>query len=277
MTALLRSFWIGILTVIVAVPLDARGEGDTLALRLLPSRHRVHDFVADGTAHRFSATQLLSPHEVQLSVGGILPLVDYSLWGVPIQVSSGASIHARLDPGRSIAVLSTEFSVDFFLLDVQLSEDLIVRTGMSHASHHLGDGPAGDSTALPFDYSRDEVQMFIIHASPFLPGQVYVGARYAYALVIRQPVGKPLSLQIGMHALILAFSQELSLYAGWDLKMHQELSSGTSQRYETGLQYRSETGRILRLAISYSAGLDERGQFFGKRRNEAGIGIVVSL
>ncbi len=273
----LKCFWTGVLTVLFTLSLVAQRGGDTLSFRLLPSRHIVHDFVADGTAHRFSTTQLLSPREVQVSVGGILPLIDHSLWGVPVQVSSGASIHARLDPGQSIAVQSSEYSVDFFLLDVQMSNDLILRTGMTHSSHHLGDRGLGDSTVSPIDYSRDEVQIFIIHPLSSFPGQIYGGIRYAYNLVIRHPVQKPISLQSGMHGLVASFSKELSLYAAWDVKVRQELSFGTSQRYETGLQYMNETGRVVRFAISYSAGFDERGQFLGERRSETGIGIVISL
>jgi len=277
MRGLLRSFRISMLTVMCSVPLHAQGEGDTLTVRFLPSRHLVHDFIADWTAHRFSATQLLSPNEVQVSVGGILPLLGYDVWEMSVQLSTGASIQARLDPGRSIAVQSSEFSIDFFVLDVQMSHDLVFRTGMSHSSHHLGDGESGDSAASPIDYSRDEIQVFMIHPSSFFRGQVYAGLRYAYALVIHHPVHKPVSLQIGMHLLAWSFSQELSLYGGWDIKVRQELSYGTSQRYEAGLQYTSEAGRILRFAISYSGGFDERGQFFGKHRRAAGVGIIVSL
>ncbi|MEX2190444.1 MAG: DUF1207 domain-containing protein [Bacteroidota bacterium] len=269
----------GILFLVVAttLPLKAQEKADSLSPRLLPSEHLVHDFVADGLAHRFTATRLLSPHEVCVGTGGILPLVEYVLWDLPVQISSGASIQARLDPGQGIAVLSTEFSVDFFLLDIELADGLIIRTGMGHASHHLGDGAAKDSTRQPIDYSRDDVQLFIIHPSAFLCGQLYAGLRYNYALVIGQPVRKPLSFQIGIHALPWSLSPELSVYVGWDVKLQQELSYGNSQRYEGGLQYKTAEGRILRIAVSYSAGYDERGQFFGKRRSEAGMGIVVSL
>ena len=277
MRGLLRNFRICMLTVLFAVSLYGQERGDTLALRFLPARHLVHDFVADGAAHRFSATQLFSPNEVQVGVGGILPLLGYEVWEMPVQLSTAASIQARLDPGRRIAVQSSEFSIDFFVLDIQMSRDLVFRTGMSHSSHHLGDGELGDSAVFPIDYSRDEIQVFIIHPSSFFRGQVYAGLRYAYALVIHRPVHKPVSLQIGVHTLAWSFSQELSLYGGWDIKVRQELSYGTSQRYEAGLQYTSEDGRILRFSISYSGGFDERGQFFGEHRRGAGVGIIVSL
>ena len=276
MKASLRPFCILILMMIAAISLEAQDGGDISSFRFLPSRRLVHDFIADGTAHRFSAI-LLSSSDVQVGVGGILPVLDYDPWGIPVQVSLGASIQARLDPGQSIAVQSSEFSVDFFLLDAQLSDDLIVRTGMTHSSHHLGDGLNGDSTILPIDYSRDDAQLYVIHSLSFLRGQAYAGVRYAYNLVIRQPNKKRLVIHAGMHAPLWSFSQDLSLFAGGDIKIRQELSYGTSQRCEAGLQYRSEAGRIIRLVVSYSGGFDERGQFLGKRRSEAGVGIVIVL
>ncbi len=262
---------------VTTFPLTAQGNADSLSPRFLPSEHLVHDFVADGTAHRFSAHQILSSREVQVSVGGIVPLIGYTVWHTPVQVSTGASIYARLDPGESIAVLSSEFSVDFFLLDVQLKEDLVARAGMGHASHHLGDGVPKDSTVHPIDYSRDDVQLFMIHRINGFSGQFYAGFRYNYGLVVRQPVKKPLWLQFGMHAVPWSFSQELSAYVGLDIKLRQELSYGTSQRYEAGLQFKTVEGRALRLSVSYSAGFEERGQFFGKRRGETGIGMILFL
>jgi hypothetical protein len=276
MKSLRRSFRIFLLMTIAIISLEAQDGGDASPFRFLPSRHMVHDFVADGTAHRFSAV-LLSSNDVQVGVGGILPMIDYDPWGIPVQASIGASIHTRLDPGQSIAVQSAEFSVDFFLLDAQVSNDLIVRTGMTHSSHHLGDGLNGDSTKLPIDYSRDDAQLYVIHSLPLLGGQAYAGVRYAYDLIIRQPNQRRLAFHAGMHMLLWSFSQDLSLFAGGDIKIRQELSYGTSQRYEAGLQYRSETGRVIRLTISYSGGFDERGQFLGKPRSEAGAGIVIVL
>lgn len=269
----------GMLLLIAATtwPLGAQGKPDSLLPRLLPAGHLVQDFVADGTAHRFSAYQMFSPRAVHVSVGGIFPLVDYMIGNLPIQLSTGASIHARLDPERSIAVLSNEFAVDFFLLDVQLTDDVIVRTGMGHASHHLSDGVSRDSTVQPVDYSRDDFQLFMIHPVSGFSGQIYAGFRYSYAHVINQPIHKPLSLQFGTHIHPWSFSRGFSVYIGLDVKLRQELSYGTSQRYEFGLQYKSAEGRALRLGLSYSGGFEERGQFFGERRSEAGIGIALSL
>lgn len=265
------------LIVTTAFPLGAQERADSLSPRLLPSEHLVHDFVADGTAHRSSAHQMFSPNEVHVSVGGIVPLVEYIVWNMPVQLSTGASIHARLDPGQSIAVLNSEFSVDFFLLDVQPADGLILRTGMGHASHHLGDGVPRDSAVQAVDYSRDDFQLFVICAIDGFSGELYAGFRYNYSHVVGRSIDKPLSFQFGMHALPWSFSQEFSAYVGLDMKLRQELSYGTSQRYELGLQYRTTEGRALRLAFSYSGGFEERGQFFGKRRSDAGIGVVLSL
>lgn len=266
-----------LLNAVTTLPLGAQEKADSLSPRLLPPKHLVHDFVADGAAHRFSACQIFSPREVQVTVGGIIPLVEHILWDMPVQVSLGASIHARLDPGRSIAVLSNEFGIDFFLLDVRLTDNFVVRTGMGHASHHLGDGAPRDSTVQAIDYSRDDVQLFMIRTFDVFSGQFYAGLRYNYAQVIGQTIHKPLSFQIGMHALPWSFSQGFSAYIGWDVKLRQELSYGTSQWYEAGLQHSSIEGRVIRLGVSYSCGYEERGQFFGKRRREAAIGIALSL
>lgn len=277
MRALSGWFRFVILIAAAVVPLEAQNGGGEHAFQILPPRHLVHDFVADGVAHRFSVTQVLSGNDVQVSVGGILPLINCALWDIPVQISTGASIQARLDPGQSIAVQSSEFAVDFFLLDAQLNHDLMIRTGLMHSSHHLGDGFNGDSNMVPIDYSRDEVQLYVIHPVPLLQGQMYAGARYAYNLVIRRPNDKRFTVHAGLHTRIRLMSQNIFLFAAGDIKMRQELANGTSQRVEAGLEYENGGGRIIRLALSYSGGFDERGQFFGKRRSEAGAGIVIVL
>lgn len=256
---------------IVAVP-GARAQ-DSLAV--FPDRRIVADLPADGSAHRFAASRVFDDGDAQIKVGGVVPVLEARLMNKPVQAGIGASVQARLDPGNNIAVRSVEFTVDFLLVDIRWSSGLAMRFGIGHASHHLGDDPPDSAGMIAIDYSRDYVSVLIIGAIPALGGAVYAAANYAYRYVVRKPIARPLVLQTGFLA-SLPLLDPLAVYCAADVKVRQELSYGTTQRYEAGWQYGKDP-RSVRLGVWHTAGFDERGQFFGKPRNEWGVGIFLNI
>ncbi|HEX9614599.1 MAG TPA: hypothetical protein VGA55_03805 [Bacteroidota bacterium] len=254
----------------------AQEPSDSSWIRFLPHDRIVADFPGDETAHRFSAATVFGSHEVPVSVGGTIPWADVEFFGTTVQLSSGASIRARLDPRRSIGILSTEFSVDFVLVDVPASPDLVVRTGIGHASHHLGDSGA-DSARKSIDYSRDYLRMAVVYVLGDPGPHVYGGLQYAYNFVVERHLNKPLTFQFGIGGTILHLGSAFFLYGGADLKVKEEFAFGTSRRIELGVEYANGRGRFVRLGLARRAGLDDRGQFFGKRREETTVGMCIEF
>ena len=174
----------------------ARQADQTERINLFPSRTFVRSFVADGTAHRFGVEKAFERNEVLGSIGGVLPVAELHLLAVPVQLSLGASAHMTLDPRERIAVMSTEYYIDFFMIDMLWSERLFTRVGMGHTSHHLGDnGAAALQNGSVLDYSRDYVQA----VGGYDDGTVrlYAGANYAYEFVIGTVLRKPWLLTAG--------------------------------------------------------------------------------
>lgn len=243
-------------------------------LYFFPRDRMVRLFVADGMAHRFAAAKVLENRQVKGSVGSVIPVLETDYLGFMLQASIGASVHTQLDLSQSISIISTEFLVDFFLLDARLDEQTILRIGMGHTSHHLGDNAfATLQRVKPLDYSRDYIQLFVVRE--LAPVRLYSGASYAYNFVVDTPLRKPWWMQVGIDGDLMAIADGFNLYAGCDFKVRQEVNFGSTQRYELGIRWPSEYGRHLRLAWAYQTGYDERGQFFSDRVRWNTIGVTI--
>ena len=253
----------------------ARQADQAGGIELFPARAFVRSFVADGTAHRFGVEKAFEQNEVLGSIGGVLPVAELHVLAVPVQLSLGASAHMTLDPRERIAVISSEYYVDFFMIDMLWSERLFTRVGMGHTSHHLGDnGAAALQNGTVLDYSRDYVQ--VVGGYDDGTVRVYAGANYAYGFVIGTPLQKPWLLTVGGEATLVRFSDELSAVAAADIKLRQESGFGSTQRFRAGMQF-ERGGRIVRLALTWKTGLDDRGQFYQQRRSSLSAGVFVDL
>lgn len=134
-----------------------------------------------------------------------------------------------------------------------------------------------DPSFRVIDASRDYVRAMYVRTLPGASGSLYIGLNHAYHLVIERPVPRPWTIQAGAVVRFLHVSHGAALYAAGDIKVRQELSWGTTQRYETGLEIRSGSGRVVRIALAAEAGFDERGQFHGIRQRDLGISAVIVL
>lgn len=227
-------------------------------------------------AHRFGAAKLFGNRQFRGSIGSTIPVISSDYLGLPAQASIGASVHAQLDLSQSISLISTEFIVDFFLLDAQLGGNTVVRVGVSHTSHHLGDNAfARIQGSKPLDYSRDYLQMFLVRS--YVHVRFYAGTQYAYNFVIDTPVRKPWWLQAGFDGEVFSFQPGFKVYAGYDIKFRQESHFASTQRFELGLLWPSDNGRSLRLSLAHQAELDERGQFFSDHVQWNSVGLAIGL
>jgi hypothetical protein len=182
-------------------------------------------------------------------------------FGPRIQLGAGASISTRLHPEQNLAVINTEYFVDYLIADVVWSPALFTRIEFGHTSHHLGDNIAALAQAKPIDYSRDYIRAYggvMSNGSRF-----YLGFDYGYGFVVGRIVSKKWLLQGGFEYAVTRLGEGLTWYAAADFKFRQELGFGTTQRFQTGIQFRNGSERLFRLALTHQRGLDERGQFHG--------------
>jgi len=243
---------------------------------VFPQKRLVQEFVADGTAHRFSIGKALQENHIYGSIGGTLPLIESPLVGKRIQASFGVSVSTQLHPQQNIAVISTEFYIDYVLLDVVWTDNIFSRIGMGHTSHHLGDN-AFDVLQItkPIDYSRDYVEAFAGYSDSSF--RVYTGANYGYGFVIDHPIGKRWMFEAGIEGSLVRLGEGLVGYGAMDVKLRQELQYGSTIRFQGGIQFQNGLERLFRLALTHQTGLEERGQFHGQRLVVTTIGLIIEF
>jgi hypothetical protein len=69
----------------------------------------------------------------------------------------------------------------------------------------------------------------------------------------------------------------VNLYGAFNLRFRQEFQFATTQNYQVGLEFASQNGRVLRAALDFQTGKDNRGQFYDKPLDIATIGLYFDL
>ena len=236
-------------------------------------------FTADATAHRIGVTSINLSRRVSVSLGNLLPVANVTVYGQPLGIAVGGSIHAELEPDEMASLVTTDFFVDYLLVDIPFTPDWILRMGVGHSSHHLSDNwyeLLQKTSSLT--YSKDYSQLFVVRKIPAYNLFLYGGVTYAYAFIVNTEISPPWLLQCGGEKdLASYFDDMLSLYCAIDIKLRQEASFGATQSYQLGLQFKNNNERNLRLAYQFRSGLDERGQFYNERRSFHGVSLYVEL
>ncbi len=245
-------------------------------LFLFPQKKLVQEFAADGTGHRFSIAKAFQANHVYGSIGGTMPLLESPLIARGIQASLGVSVSTQFHPGQNIAVTSTEFYVDYAIIDILWTDNLFSRFVMGHTSHHLGDNMFEQpQETKPIDYSRDYVEGFLGYTTAGL--RLYAGANYGFGFVVNHPVEKRWMFEAGGEATIVHIGPGLVGYGAIDLKMKQELQYGSTIRYQGGVQFQNGSDRLFRLALTHQTGLEDRGQFHGQRVVVTAFGLIIEF
>ncbi len=257
-------------------PLPALSSEVDSLLTLFPEKKTVQEFIADGTAHRFSIGKAFQSNHLYGTIGGTLPLAESPVVGKRIQASLGVSVSTELHPQQNIAVISTEFYVDYLLIDILWTDNIFNRIGVGHTSHHLGDNALGGmSGTKPIDYSRDYVKAYVGYADSGF--RAYAGVNYGYWFVIDRAVEERWMPEAGVEATLLRFGEGLAAYGAMDIKLRGELNYGSTIRIQTGVQFQNGTDRLFRLALTHQTGLEERGQFHGERLAVTTIGLIIEF
>lgn len=245
---------------------------------LYPRDRVVPHFSANPVAYQFSAGQILKNRNVVASVGGILRLVNLEWDSFKAQLSVGSAVYAYLDPPEEVNLISTDFYVDFVIIDIPLSNSVSLRVSPGHTSHHLSDGKYGISgLEKPVGYVRDFWDLFVVYRLAELRGFVYAGAYYNYTYQIDKEINKPWLLELGGEFFRTPIDQYLEVYVAADIRLRNESHYATTQNYQVGVRFLNEGGSTVRIALDYRAGVEERGQFIQEHNRWLMLAAYIEL
>ncbi|HZY10134.1 MAG TPA: DUF1207 domain-containing protein [Bacteroidota bacterium] len=248
-------------------------------IEILPQKRIVPIFTADAVAHRMGVTSINIGRRVSISLGNILPVLDLVVYDQKLRLNLGGSVHAELEPDDRASLVTTDYFVDYILVDIPFTNDFILRMGAGHSSHHLSDNwfeLLQKTKSLV--YSKDYVRLFVVKKIPSLNLFVYVGAVYSYYFVVDQEIFRPWALQCGGEKDIASYYNDmLTLYGAFDIKVRQESSFAATHNYQFGLRLQNHSERSLRLAYQFRTGIDERGQYYTERRSFHGLSLFIDI
>jgi hypothetical protein len=245
---------------------------------LFPKQRLVPSFTANPTAHQFSAGEILKNRNVSTSMGGIFSLVDVHSGWFSAQLSVGSSVYAYLDPPSSVNLVTTDFYVDFVMIDIPLTERLTIRVAPGHTSHHLSDN-AYEASGLEksLNYVRDYWDVFTIYRSEELRGFLYGGAFYNYTYQIGREINKPWLFEFGAEFFQTPIATGIVAYCGFDIKLREESNYATTQNYQLGIKFLNDNSYDVRLALDFRTGIDERGQYVRNRERWVMVAAYIDI
>ena len=211
-------------------------------------------------------------------MGGIFSLVDVHWGWFSAQLSVGSSVYAYLNPPAPVNLVTTDFYVDFVMIDIPLTEKLTLRVAPGHTSHHLSDN-AYDLSGLEksLNYVRDYWNVFAIYRSEELRGFLYGGAFYNYTYQIGREINKPWLFEVGTELFQTPIASGIVAYCGFDVKLREESNYATTQNYQLGVKFLNDDGYAVRLALDFRTGIDERGQYVRNRERWVMVAAYIDI
>lgn len=244
-------------------------------VHFFPESTFVSPFSADAHAHRMETENIVFTKNVRASMGGIFPIFGIDLFGTTMLASLGASVHFELRPMGQAHIVSNDYYVDYLLLDIPVRENYFARFVTGHTSHHLSDNWFERlKMTTAFRYSRDYVKLYAIYEK-HVNEQFYLGADYAYIMTIGQRLSKPWIFQAGGKIPLGEYYGFLSLYGAADCTLRQDANYAATNTLQFGVSLPMQRGRIIRFALQYRIGLDERGQFIPQHRELRTVGFSI--
>jgi hypothetical protein len=244
-------------------------------VRIFPETTFVSPFTAETHAHRMRAENIALSKNVRASMGDRFPVFGISLFGTEMLASLGGSVHFELRPNGQAHVVSNDYYVDYLILDIRLAESHYARFVTGHTSHHLSDNTFERlQLTTAFTYSRDYVKLFWVYEKN-QQSQFYLGGDYAYIMTIGQRLSRPWILQSGGKVPLGEFYGMFTLFAAADCTVRQDAGFAATNTVQLGVSMAMQYGRIIRFALQYRKGLDERGQFIPQHRELSTIGFSV--
>jgi len=246
------------------------------SLSFFPSTKWVTAFAADPTAHRIKSENIIGSKDTRNSLGATIPVCQASILGKTAQLSAAGSVHFDVHPSGSAQVVSTEFYVDFGVVDIMVDSNMYIRTLAGHTSHHLSDNWYEKlQLTESVNYSRDYVGLSVIYSSHKF--MAYAGANFGYIFHLDGHDGQRWHFQAGGEIELLRLNPIARAYCAVDFKCYQEAGFEFGNVYQVGVKIPMQFTHMVRIAYQFRHGIDERGQFFPKHRQIHTIGIIVEL
>lgn len=238
---------------------------------LLPESKLISELPADPVSHRFKLENILITKNLRSSLGVTIPVVGNK----NLQLVTGASVQFEVHPNGQAQIVSTEFYVDYFLIDVRWSNFLRTRLGIGHTSHHLSDNWYEKlQRTESVNYSRDYVKGLAVLADE--RWFVYGGFNYGFVFHLENGHSKRWHWQCGGEWMPTTVSESIEIYAAVDVQCFQETDFETMNNYQAGLKF-SKAFRNVRTFYNFRHGIDERGQFFPRHRALHSVGVSVEI
>jgi hypothetical protein len=259
---------------------DTLNTSNKSQFTLMPESHIVPLFTADSRAHRLSVCNVIGTGEFVASMGGIFPVLGFKAFNKTCQFSGASTLYTTLV--RSIhggSLINTDFFVDLFL-DIKLNEKIALRGSTGHTSEHLSDDAINKYHTI--NYVRDYFELFGIYQLPKQNGIIYGGIIFNHNIKTTNDSqafdlsGRP-TFQLGFEYTPLKIGKQANLYFAADVKFKAEVDLGSTQNLQAGIKWTNEYKRAIRLAVNYSWGYDERGQFYTQKREYVYAGLYLDF
>ena len=245
-------------------------------ITIFPDRKFVETFSADYYAHQVKVESILFTKNFLSSLGGVFPMVNFHLLGTPAQASVASSVHFEVRPMGQAHVVSTDFYVDYLILDMDLRNDYILRFVTGHTSHHLSDNWYERlQLTQALHYSRDYVELSLIYAVPETIS-LFAGANYGYIFHLTGKENKKWMFHAGGEKEFGPLFETMVLFAGVDIKLRQEANFASSHAVQFGVKV-PMPHHPMKIAYQFRNGMDERGQFFGEHISRHTIGLYIEV
>lgn len=246
--------------------------------RILPSSLLWHSYLAGPREPRISSTlfHLKGKQDYwDATIGGRASLLRYgttdprSPEGIEVQVEGAAFPRLTLDYDRDLVACDYRFGFPL----VYRRGSLETKFSYYHLSSHFGDEyliAHPGAIAERINYSRDAVTLALGYY-PWRDVRLY--AEVGYALWC-DGGSRPWEFQFGVD---YSPARPTGIWGApffaVNGHLHQELNYGGGLTCQTGIQWRGQTGRLLRFGFQYFNGMSEQYQFYHQFEQQIGGGI----
>lgn len=246
--------------------------------QILPSGLLWHSYLAGPKEPRISSTFFRVRHEQDYwdaTVGGRVSLLRYgssdprSPEGVEVQLEGAAFPRLTLDYERDL--VASDYRFGFPL--VYRRGSIETKFAYYHISAHLGDEyliTHPGAMAKRINYSRDALTLALGYY-PWRDLRLYAEVGYA---VVCDGGSRPWEFQFGAdYSPVRPTSIWGAPFLAINGHLHQELNYGGGLTCQAGVQWRGQTGRLLRAGFQYFNGMSEQYQFYRQFEQQLGGGI----
>lgn len=245
-------------------------QSSAQTIRLFPENKIYEKYYADALSHQFSLFKQFGSNEWFGNIGIEKPLVNFEFDENIYQFTVAATVFntLKITPPH-IQVFTADYLVDLFI-DKKFYDNFILRFNWGHLSAHFSDDGITQLNRKSINYVRDYIGIASENLLNIINGKIYYSASYNFHNEPKKD--KHIHLQLGFDG-GKYLSNELLLYFAFDFKIKEEVNYGSTKSFQIGLKYAQGKLSNIRLAYTFRAGFEERGQLYNESDNKHLIGL----